>query len=72
MYLSFSSALYFTLHIQFRPDQECAKYDQIAALNKNAGDFITLFLLLYRFKTFITSISSIWELIVVRIYGNNV
>ena len=37
----FPSVLYFPLPIWFIPDQECIKYDQIAALNKNAFDFIT-------------------------------
>ena len=40
----FPSVLYIALHIQFRPGQERAKCDQIAALNKNTGDFITVFL----------------------------
>ena len=60
MYLSISKFLYFALQIKFRPGQESVKCDQIAALNKNADDFITLpvFLSLHRFKMFITSISS--------------
>ena len=46
--------------MQLRPGQECARSDEIAALNKNAGDFITLsvFLSINRFNMFITSISS--------------
>ena len=42
MYLAIPKCSYFVLHIQFRPGQECAKCNQIAALNKNADDFITL------------------------------
>ena len=56
--------LYFALHSQSRPGQECAKYKNMAKsqhLIKNADDFITLsiFLLLYRLKTFVPSILSI-------------
>ena len=56
------------------PDQECDKYDQIVVPNKNAGEFITLsvFLMLYPFKLFLTSISSIYELIDVIIYSNSI
>ena len=38
MYLSVSRCYIFC----FRQGQECARCEQIAALNKNAGDFITL------------------------------
>ena len=61
MYLFISKYLYFALHISFRPGQKCAKYNQIAALNKNADDenAFSVFLSLYAFKAFVTSISSI-------------
>ena len=68
----FPSVLHFTLHIYFRTGQEFAKCDQIAT-NKNVGTFISLpisvFLSLHRFEMFITSTSSISDLIVVSIYS---
>ena len=60
MYLSISKCFVFCFkHID--QDQEYTKCDQITALNKNASDVIALpvFLSLYHFKMFLTSISSI-------------
>ena len=35
--------IYILFYTEFRPGQECAKCDQIIALNINSGYFITLF-----------------------------
>ena len=74
IYLSIPSVLYIAWHIYFRPDQICAKCDQIAALNKSTDDFIfpSVFLSLCHFKMFITSASSIQDLIVVGIYSHSI
>ena len=54
----FPSVLYFALQIKFRPGQECTKCDQTAALNKNAGNFITLsiFLTLHVYNSYFIQI----------------
>ena len=59
MYLSSSKCFIFCF--THWSGQKSAKYDPIAALNTNAGDFINFsaFLTLYLLKIFLTSVSSI-------------